>query len=105
MSEIDLIKERLERDNPDFRVENYYNQDVRFLLAALAEKEKEWVGIATEEMNKCAALTARNKELEEALEKIIHEIGVPQPGYIQPVANAYGIAKAALKEGYENTDL
>ena len=43
MSEIDLIKERLERDNPDFRVENYYNQDVRFLLAALAEKERDCI--------------------------------------------------------------
>jgi len=47
---------------------------------------------------KIAALTARIKELEGALEKIIHEIGVPQPGYIQPVANAYEIAQAALKE-------
>jgi hypothetical protein len=33
----------------------------------------------------------------EALDKIIHELGVPQPGYPQPVAKAYEIAMKALK--------
>lgn len=44
-------------------------------------------------------LTEENARLREALEKIKNELGVPQPGYPQPVANAYEIAKAALEGG------
>ena len=32
----------------------------------------------------------------EALDKIIHELGVPGPGYPQPVVNAYNIANDAI---------
>ena len=38
----------------------------------------------------------RERGLVTALEEIIHELGVPQPGYPQPVANAHEIAVAAL---------
>jgi hypothetical protein len=39
----------------------------------------------------------RIKVLEDALMRITYELGVPQPGYPQPVANAYDIAQAALE--------
>ncbi len=39
-----------------------------------------------------------NERFRKALDSIMHEIGVPQPRYPQPVANAYEIAKEALKE-------
>src|SRR3990167_2900274 len=35
-------------------------------------------------------------QLRDALDKIVHELGVPQPGYPAPVANAAEIAKDAL---------
>jgi len=54
-----------------------------------------------EQAEQIAALTARIRELKGALDKIIHEIGIPRPGYIQPVANAYEIAKAALEGSHE----
>jgi hypothetical protein len=42
-------------------------------------------------------LNERIKVLEDALMRITYELGVPQPGYPQPVANAYDIAQAALE--------
>lgn len=42
---------------------------------------------------------AEIERLREALEKIRDELGVPQPGYPQPVANAADIARAALGKG------
>jgi septation ring formation regulator EzrA len=45
---------------------------------------------------------AADKEIErlrEALAEIRNELGVPQPGYPQPVANAADIAHAALGKG------
>jgi len=38
-----------------------------------------------------------NERLRAALDKIMHELGVPQPGYLAPVANAYYIARKALE--------
>ena len=35
-------------------------------------------------------------ELLEAIDKALHELGVPQPGYPAPVANAYDILRVAL---------
>ena len=43
-----------------------------------------------------AALRARVEKLREALQSVRNELGVPQPGYIAPVANASDIALAAL---------
>ena len=40
---------------------------------------------------------AENARLRGALQSIMNELGVPQPGYPQPVANAYEIARAALR--------
>ena len=39
-----------------------------------------------------------------ALDEIIHEIGIPQPGYPAPVVNAFNIANNALgvKMDHEN---
>ena len=34
----------------------------------------------------------------EALIQVMNELGVPQPGHPMPVANAYEVAQAALKE-------
>ena len=42
-------------------------------------------------------LMKRIKVLEDALMRITYELGVPQPGYPQPAANAYDIAQAALE--------
>ena len=42
---------------------------------------------------------AEIERLRAALDKIMHELGVPQPGYLAPVANAYYIAEEALKGG------
>lgn len=36
------------------------------------------------------------KRYRHALDRIMHELGVPQPGYPAPVANAYEIASDAL---------
>ena len=38
------------------------------------------------------------KEYRAALDRIMHELGVPQPGYAAPVANAYHVARHALGE-------
>lgn len=35
-------------------------------------------------------------KLREALTRVMQELGVPQPGYPMPVANAYEVAQAAL---------
>jgi hypothetical protein len=43
----------------------------------------------------CSAVD-REIKYRKALDAIIHELGVPQPGYPQPVANAYEIAMEAL---------
>lgn len=40
-------------------------------------------------------LEKENKRLVEALQSIKNELGVPQPGYPAPVANAYEIADNA----------
>lgn len=45
---------------------------------------------------KRARLIAAAPELVAALEAIQNELGVPQPGYPQPVANAYQIAADVL---------
>ena len=45
----------------------------------------------------CESLEERIKVLEDALMRITYELGVPQPGYPQPVANAYDIAQASLE--------
>ena len=37
-------------------------------------------------------------KLAEALDEIMHELGVPQLGYPMPVANAYEVAKRTLEE-------
>jgi hypothetical protein len=36
------------------------------------------------------------QDYRKALQDIMNELGVPQPGYAAPVANAYDIAKKAL---------
>jgi hypothetical protein len=41
-------------------------------------------------------LRAENTRYKAALEEIRNELGVPQPGYPAPVANAAHIARAAL---------
>jgi len=43
-------------------------------------------------------LEARCQRCREALERIRDELGVPQPGYPAPVANAAEIAREALRE-------
>lgn len=35
--------------------------------------------------------------LKDTMRKAMNELGVPQPGYIAPVANAYNILNEALK--------
>lgn len=47
---------------------------------------------------KIASLEKQVKEMREALDKIIHELGVPQPDYPAPIVNAYDIAQAALRK-------
>ena len=42
------------------------------------------------------ALKAEAEVYRKALERICNELGVPGPGYPQPVANAVDIARAAL---------
>lgn len=45
-------------------------------------------------------MVSRNAEIERlrrALHNVMDELGVPQPGYLQPVANAYEIARTALE--------
>lgn len=49
-----------------------------------------------EEESANARLVAAAPDLLEALERITRELGVPQPGYPQPVANAVEIARAAI---------
>lgn len=41
-------------------------------------------------------LTDKVDRYKEALVKMMSEIGVPQPGYPSPIANAYAIAQSAL---------
>jgi hypothetical protein len=43
-----------------------------------------------------SSLESKLKAAREALDGIMHEIGIPQPGYPAPIANAYQIAKQAL---------
>jgi hypothetical protein len=42
------------------------------------------------------SLQADNERLRESIRNAMNELGVPQPGYAQPVANAYYILKEAL---------
>jgi hypothetical protein len=56
-------------------------------------KENEYWSASYEDV--CSAVD-REMKYRKALEKIIHELGVPQPGYPVPVANAYAIAIEAL---------
>lgn len=67
-----------------------------WMQSMVEENEGDYV-LYTDHLAEIERLQARIRELEGALEKIIDEIGVPQPGYIRPAANAYEIAKQALK--------
>jgi len=40
------------------------------------------------------------KKYRKALDDIMHELGVPQPGYPSPVVNAYEIARVALDDAW-----
>ena len=51
-----------------------------------------------------AALVAQVAQMREALEAIMHNLGVPQPGYPVPIAHAYNIAKAAIAKATGDND-
>lgn len=51
------------------------------------------IAVPAEEWERLQALLAEAKR---ALRDIVHELGVPQPGYPQPATNAYEIAQAAI---------
>jgi hypothetical protein len=42
---------------------------------------------------------SENQRLRDAARAAMNELGVPQPGYLQPVANAYEILAEALRGG------
>ena len=69
------IKDRIDRSSP------YWTQAYADVCVAINREMK---------------LIERVKQLKQALVNIKNEIGVPQPGYPQPVANAYDIASNAL---------
>jgi len=65
-------------------------------VLALRERYNKAVS-AYKEVSECDEKSkAQVKMLVEALEAIRNELGIPQPGYPQPVANAADIAKEAL---------
>lgn len=39
---------------------------------------------------------SRSAALVKAIDKMVHELGVPQPGYAMPVANAYAFGMEAI---------
>ena len=47
-------------------------------------------------LDDCDALAAEVEELKAAARDAMNELGVPIPGYVQPVANAYNILNKAL---------
>jgi hypothetical protein len=47
-------------------------------------------------LDDCDALVAEVEKLRVAARNAMNELGVPQPGYVQPVANAYEILNKAL---------
>jgi len=56
-----------------------------------------WKQIASGRLSKIAEVTAQRDRLAEALRSIKNELGVPQPEYPAPVANAVKIADEALQ--------
>ena len=44
-------------------------------------------------------LAEQIKAKDEAIDKALHELGIPGPGYLSPVANAIVALKQALKGG------
>jgi hypothetical protein len=85
-------------------IQGEYRQQIKILECKLNEEKEhvtEWRNAFLSEGNRGDKLQKRIKVLEDALMRITYELGVPQPGYPQPVANAYDIAQAALEVNNE----
>lgn len=67
--------------------------------AKAAKYEADWVAAKHDFGVAMQAAKARVEALEEALRAAKNELGVPQPGYPMPVANACAIIDAALAAG------
>lgn len=86
----------------DMSIEEHYNQTIKHLKDKIDELQ---TNNFEDENEIIVEQRKRIIVLEEALQSIKNELGVPQPGCPSPVANAYEIAEITLAKEEEHETL